>query len=385
MLNMDDREEYLSSLRHEMYPSLRVSFSNQSCNYSYSSGPIEHSKHTTSVVGPSGQYSPCIGSDTSRLFPVNDDNSVCSRGSRLGRPETPKPNRSPYRSFLQRGSLCSSERPSFQDRYVSAVASSETTIVSSRTHSDVHSRRRRRRILREVQSLLESLVHEEGDESSDSEGQGGRSRSTGSRRRSRIQVTGSTASFKIDPGDTLPSLRELGYDPPHQSPRRGYRRKRPCQPDRYDGRSEPRSWIIHFLKTARVNGWNRETCGLEMDASLTGSAAMITSTLRERSSDIDVLYRHLLLRFGEIGGRGNFATQLRNRSWCKGQETVMEYYNDLEYLCNQSYPGGEVEELALLDIEFLNVEMDLLNRMPAIIKDNKNRKKSVNSNVPPPR
>ena len=28
----------------------------------------------------------------------------------------------------------------------------------------------------------------------------------------------------------------------------------------------------------------------------------------------------------------------------------MEYYNDLECLCNQSYPGGEVGELALLDM-----------------------------------
>ena len=157
-------------------------------------------------------------------------------------------------------------------------------------------------------------------------------------------------------------------------PRRPPKLAKEKEPKMYDGKRDLIDYLHYFMKLTRLNGWDYETCGLQLGTSLTGDAAEVLSTVPSyQSEDLQCLIRALMRRYCPTGREAQYSFELMGRSWESGKESVTEYSNELAKLARKAYPESGIPEKIMIDLFkkglSLNMQMQVHLRHPQTMDD----------------
>ena len=76
----------------------------------------------------------------------------------------------------------------------------------------------------------------------------------------------------------------------------------------YDGKRDLADYLNYFPKLAKLNGWDYETCGLQLATSLTLDVAKVLSTLPcEQSEDLQCLVQALHRWYCPMGQEAQYS------------------------------------------------------------------------------
>ena len=147
---------------------------------------------------------------------------------------------------------------------------------------------------------------------------------------------------------------EYSQEPAYHSPRSfptPTRRRRTKEPKTYDGKKDLMDYLNYFIRLARLNAWDYDTCGLELSTSLVGEAADVPNTLAfDLAEDLQSLVKALIRRFCPRGREAHYSNKLMNRTWDSTKETISDYAGDLHRLARKAYPHGGVYEPLMIDL-----------------------------------
>jgi hypothetical protein len=122
------------------------------------------------------------------------------------------------------------------------------------------------------------------------------------------------------------------------------------EPRSFDGKTDLMEYLSYFRKIGKLNGWDYETCGLQLATSLVGDAALVLSTLSlQQSENWDCLVQALVAKYCPKGREIKYSYELFSR--CKeDNETVTEFCHALLSLARKAYPGMIVPERIMIDL-----------------------------------
>ena len=104
-------------------------------------------------------------------------------------------------------------------------------------------------------------------------------------------------------------------------------------------------YLDYFIKLAKLNGWNYETCGLQLATSLTlDDVAVLSALPPEQSEDLQFLVQALYRWHYPMGQEAQHSFELMSRTWDIGKEFVSEYANGLTRLARRAHSHGWVPE-----------------------------------------
>jgi hypothetical protein len=122
------------------------------------------------------------------------------------------------------------------------------------------------------------------------------------------------------------------------------------EPQKYDGKSDVRDYLLQFDIIAGVNGWDTKLRGQRLAGSLTEGAREVLGALgARRASRYKYLVPALLKKYSPEGQEAKYIVQLMNRK-CSKKESVSEYERELRKLARLAYPDSPVDERVLVGL-----------------------------------
>ena len=150
---------------------------------------------------------------------------------------------------------------------------------------------------------------------------------------------------------TEPQPSAFTHCPPRNASEGNKSRRKEKEPKMYEGKRDLMDYLNYFLKVTKLNGWDYETCGLQLATSLSGDAAEVLSTLpADQSEDLKHLVRALVRRYCPKGREAQYSFELMSRTWNSSKESVTEFANDLAKLARKAYPNGGVPDKIMIDM-----------------------------------
>ena len=127
-------------------------------------------------------------------------------------------------------------------------------------------------------------------------------------------------------------------------------KRKPAQPEKFDGTTSVEAFLEHFHTCAKYNRWDEEDMYVQLKLCLKGSAAGLLKDCRQDIKTFSALEEKIQQRFDAKGREASFRAQLRVRRRGK-HETLQELYISISELMHQAFPGRSTEHKDIIACE----------------------------------